>query len=110
MQAKIAKPDGTEESLTVAYLAGCDGARSITREQLGIGFPGGTYQHLFFVADVQATGEAVNGDLNLVFERSDFLVVFPMKGGGAGALHRHGKRCAGERREALVGKCEQEHR
>ena len=62
--------------------AGCDGARSTTREHLGIGFPGGTYEHLFYVADVQATGQAVNGDLNIALERSDFLVVFPLKGEG----------------------------
>src|ERR1700735_2835205 len=65
-----------------AYIAGCDGARSITREHLGIGFPGGTYEHLFYVADVQATGEMLNGDLNVAFDQSDFLVVFPMKGEG----------------------------
>ena len=63
-------------------LRGGDGARSTTREHLGIGFPGGTYEHLFYVADVQATGETVNGDLNIAFERSDFLVVFPLKGEG----------------------------
>jgi 2-polyprenyl-6-methoxyphenol hydroxylase-like FAD-dependent oxidoreductase len=76
---KLRKSDGGEESFAVAYLAGCDGARSTTREHLGIGFPGGTYEHLFYVADVQATGEAVNGDLNIALERSDFLVVFPLK-------------------------------
>ena len=63
-------------------MAGCDGARSTTREHLGIGFPGGTYEHLFYVADVQATGQAVNGDLNIALERSDFLVVFPLKSEG----------------------------
>lgn len=82
VQVKIRKPDATEENCTVTYVAGCDGARSTTREHLGIGFPGGTYEHLFYVADVQATGETVNGDLNIALERSDFLVVFPLKGEG----------------------------
>jgi hypothetical protein len=50
------------------------------RERLGIGFPGGTYEHLFYVADVEADGKALNGELNIVFDRSDFLVVFPLKG------------------------------
>jgi 2-polyprenyl-6-methoxyphenol hydroxylase-like FAD-dependent oxidoreductase len=80
VQVKIRKPDGTEEIFSVAYVAGCDGARSTAREHLGIGFPGGTYEHLFYVADVQATGQTVNGDLNIALERSDFLVVFPLKG------------------------------
>lgn len=82
MQVKIGKPAGAEETCTVAYVAGCDGARSTMREHLGIGFPGGTYEHLFYVADVQANGQTVNGDLNIALERSDFLVVFPLKGDG----------------------------
>ena len=82
VQVKIRNSAGIEANCTVAYVAGCDGARSTTREHLGIGFPGGTYEHLFYVADVQATGQTVNGDLNIAFERTDFLVVFPLKGEG----------------------------
>ena len=37
-------------------LAGCDGASSTVREQLAIGFPGGTYEGLFYVADVEGAG------------------------------------------------------
>ena len=47
-----------EETGTYAYLAGCDGARSKVREVLDTGFPGGTYDHLFYVADVESTGAA----------------------------------------------------
>jgi 2-polyprenyl-6-methoxyphenol hydroxylase-like FAD-dependent oxidoreductase len=82
VRVKLRKPDGAEEICTVAYVAGCDGARSTTRQHLGIGFSGGTYEHLFYVADVQATGQTVNGDLNIAFDQSDFLVVFPMKSEG----------------------------
>ena len=35
-----------------AYMAGCDGARSVVRKAIGADFPGGTYDHLFYVADV----------------------------------------------------------
>ncbi len=82
VRVKVRKSDGAEETCTAAYVAGCDGARSTTRQQLGIGFSGGTYEHLFYVADVQATGQTVNGDLNIAFDQTDFLVVFPMKGEG----------------------------
>jgi 2-polyprenyl-6-methoxyphenol hydroxylase-like FAD-dependent oxidoreductase len=82
VRMKIRNSDGVEETCTAAYLAGCDGARSIVRERLGIGFPGGTYEHLFYVADVEATGETLNGGLNVVLERADFLVVFPLKDQG----------------------------
>ena len=54
--AHLKRPDGTIEACEAAYIAGCDGARSIVREALKIGFPGGAYTHLFYVADVDASG------------------------------------------------------
>ncbi len=47
---------GTEEVCTPAFLCGCDGAHSRVREALGIGFPGGTYDQLFYVADARIAG------------------------------------------------------
>jgi 2-polyprenyl-6-methoxyphenol hydroxylase-like FAD-dependent oxidoreductase len=78
--AQIRRPDGTGDACTATYLAGCDGARSTVREAIGIGFPGGTYEHMFYVADVEASGQAMNGELHAAFDRTDFLIVFPMKG------------------------------
>ncbi len=63
-----------------AYIAGCDGAHSIVRELLRIGFPGGAYTHLFYVADVQASGPTMNGELHLALDSNDFLFAFPLKG------------------------------
>ena len=77
--AQIRRPDGIVEACTAAYLAGCDGARSTVRDTIGIGFPGGTYEHLFYVADVKASGKALNGELHVAFDQTDFLIVFPMK-------------------------------
>jgi hypothetical protein len=68
------------EACTAAYLAGCDGARSTVRDAIGIGFPGGIYEHLFYVADVEASGQALNGELHVALDRTDFLVIFPLKG------------------------------
>src|SRR6516165_9061606 len=56
VRATVRRPDGHEEICDAAYLAGCDGARSFVRESLRVGFPGGTYEDLFYVADVEATG------------------------------------------------------
>jgi 2-polyprenyl-6-methoxyphenol hydroxylase-like FAD-dependent oxidoreductase len=78
--------DGTEESCTAAYIAGCDGARSTIRQALGIGFPGGTYEHMFYVADVQASGETLNGELHVAMDKTDFLVVFPLQRDGHARL------------------------
>jgi 2-polyprenyl-6-methoxyphenol hydroxylase-like FAD-dependent oxidoreductase len=82
VRAKLRRPDGTEEICEASYLAGCDGARSIVREALAIGFPGGTYSHIFYVADAEGSGVAANGEIHVDLERSDFLAVFPLKGTG----------------------------
>lgn len=80
--ARIKLPNGTTEASEIAYIAGCDGAHSAVRQGLGIGFPGGIYTHLFYVADVQGSGPAMNGDLHVALDRADFLAVFPLKGEG----------------------------
>ena len=56
------------------------------REALKIGFPGGTYTHLFYVADVEASGAAMNGELHVALDTTDFLAVFPLKGEGRARL------------------------
>lgn len=44
----------------------------------GRGFPGGTYEHLFYVADVQAKGPVMNRELNVALDSADFVAVFPL--------------------------------
>lgn len=78
--AHLKRPDVSEEQCEAAYIAGCDGARSTVREALGIGFPGGTYSHLFYVADVQASGATMNGEIHVALDRADFLALFPLDG------------------------------
>lgn len=77
---------GAEETGSYAYLAGCDGARSRVREVLGTGFPGGTYDHLFYVADVEAAGPTMNGELHIDLDDADFLAVFPLQQAGRARL------------------------
>src|SRR4030095_11112659 len=59
--AKLRRPDGRLEDCDAVFIVGCDGAHSRVREILSIGFPGGTYEHLFYVADVEARGGGLNG-------------------------------------------------
>jgi 2-polyprenyl-6-methoxyphenol hydroxylase-like FAD-dependent oxidoreductase len=82
VRATLRRPDGSEEICEAAYLAGCDGASSTVREQLAIGFPGGTYTGLFYVADVEAEGPATDEELHVDIEDADFLLVFPLQGKG----------------------------
>ena len=82
VRATLRRADGAEEICEASYLAGCDGAHSTVREALAIGFPGGTYAAVFFVADVDGSGPATNGEIHVDLGRSDFLAVFPLKGTG----------------------------
>jgi hypothetical protein len=66
----------------VRYLAGCDGAHSRVRDALSIGFTGSTYPHVFYVADVEATGPQINYELHVALDVADFLAVFPLKSEG----------------------------
>ena len=86
MLAHLKRSDGIQETCEAAYLVGCDGAHSTVRETLEIGFPGGVYEHLFYVADVEAKGATMNGELHVAFDRTDFLVVFPLKDEGRARL------------------------
>jgi len=84
--ARLKRFDGGSETCEVAYIAGCDGAHSIVRETLGIGFAGGTYAHVFYVADVEASGAAMNGEVHVALDKTDFLAVFPLKSEGRARL------------------------
>jgi 2-polyprenyl-6-methoxyphenol hydroxylase-like FAD-dependent oxidoreductase len=71
-------PDGTEETVETPFIAGCDGASSCVRQALTQRFPGGTYEHLFYVADVEATGPAVDRQVHIDLGRAEFLGIFPL--------------------------------
>jgi len=83
--ARLRGPSG-DERVEARYIAGCDGARSLVRETLKTGFPGGTYRQLFYVADVQGSGPAFNGELNVDLDEADLLAVFPLAGEGRARL------------------------
>jgi 2-polyprenyl-6-methoxyphenol hydroxylase-like FAD-dependent oxidoreductase len=100
--ARLQGPDGTPETCAAAYIAGCDGAHSAVRETLKIGFAGGTYADLFYVADVQANGAAMNGEMHVGLDTTDFLVIFPLKGDGRARLIGTLRDAAGHRHEDLA--------
>jgi 2-polyprenyl-6-methoxyphenol hydroxylase-like FAD-dependent oxidoreductase len=86
IRARVLKPDGQEETIEAAYIAGCDGAHSRVRETLGTGFPGGTYRQVFYVADIDGGGPPLDGELHIDLDEADFLAVFPLAGAGRARL------------------------
>ncbi|HAK91793.1 MAG TPA: FAD-dependent oxidoreductase, partial [Massilia timonae] len=84
--ARLRDADGGLRECEARFLAGCDGASSTVRQKLGAGFPGGTYDHVFYVADVQAAGVAADGEVHVSLETSDFVIMLPYTDTGRGRL------------------------
>ncbi|MBW7921069.1 MAG: FAD-dependent monooxygenase [Rubellimicrobium sp.] len=80
--ADLRHGDGSGETCTARYIAGCDGAGSTVRKALGIGFGGSTYEGHYYVADIAARGPAIDGDLHIDLDEADFLGIFPLAAPG----------------------------
>jgi len=76
--ARVQRDGGGSEEVRAAYVAGCDGAHSFVREAIGAGFPGGTYAHRFYVADVSADDELPRNELSVALDDADFVAAFPL--------------------------------
>ncbi len=71
-----------DEDFEFAYICGCDGAHSTVRQGVGLGFPGGTYEQLFYVTDVQLEGATFGPDVNACISTDSFCLVFPVRSSG----------------------------
>ncbi len=81
IRATIERNTGAVEHTESVYICGCDGARSCVRETLGIGFPGGTYEQLFYVADVKIAG-GISRDLYINLGEHILSLMFPVRSSG----------------------------
>jgi 2-polyprenyl-6-methoxyphenol hydroxylase-like FAD-dependent oxidoreductase len=72
---------GERIACSAAYLCGCDGARSRVRESLKLDFSGGTYDHLYYVADVKVAGPD-NRDLIGHLGANTFALMLPVRSSG----------------------------
>ncbi|CAN5498079.1 FAD-dependent monooxygenase [soil metagenome] len=78
--AATLRHDEVEETIEAAYLCGCDGAHSTVRHSLGIGFPGGTYEQLFYVADAKVSGRAAQPhDVTVCLGEENFGLCLPVR-------------------------------
>ncbi len=80
--------DGMSETASFKYVCGCDGARSRVRQVLDLQFPGGTYENLFYVADVksQPNTKLNPNDGVLKIESHDFAMIMPVRVSGSHRL------------------------
>lgn len=79
--ATIEHDTGRLEEIESAYICGCDGARSRVRETLQLGFPGGTYDQLFYVADVRID-RGFSRDLYINLGEHILTLMFPVRSSG----------------------------
>jgi 2-polyprenyl-6-methoxyphenol hydroxylase-like FAD-dependent oxidoreductase len=87
VRARIVTSDGTTAELSSRYLVGCDGASSLVRHQLGLGFKGSTFPRLFYVADVELTLDVPDAEINndgstliAALGENAYVLMAPMKG------------------------------
>jgi 2-polyprenyl-6-methoxyphenol hydroxylase-like FAD-dependent oxidoreductase len=74
------------ETCHASFVAACDGAHSSIRSSLGVDFEGGTYEHLFYVADVDARGPLLDRELHVSVDEADFIALFPLSQAGRARL------------------------
>jgi 2-polyprenyl-6-methoxyphenol hydroxylase-like FAD-dependent oxidoreductase len=84
--ARVRRADGTFAAIEASYVAACDGARSTLRSTVAARFPGGTYEHIFYVADVEAQGPRLDEEVHVLLDQAGFLVLFPLAGKGRARL------------------------
>lgn len=69
------------DTIRARYVVGADGMHSTVREQAGIGFSGGSYEHSFVLADARLTGDAPTDEVRLFWAGEGLTVVAPLPNG-----------------------------
>ena len=82
VSATLTRAGGGKREVRARWIAGCDGSHSTVRALNGIAFEGAPYEHVFYVADVQATGSMVAAQVNVFLWKQAFHLFFPMRGDG----------------------------
>jgi 2-polyprenyl-6-methoxyphenol hydroxylase-like FAD-dependent oxidoreductase len=77
----VRQADGREEVVTSSWLAGCDGAHSTVRKQLGIPFAGEFEPNDWMLADVHVDGPIAPDEISAYWHSLGVLIFFPMSPG-----------------------------
>jgi 2-polyprenyl-6-methoxyphenol hydroxylase-like FAD-dependent oxidoreductase len=78
---RLRLPSTALEACPVAYVCGCDGLHSSVRELVGTPFDGVSDEAIFYVADVEASGRFVDGEMHYLLATDGLLRIFPLTGG-----------------------------
>jgi 2-polyprenyl-6-methoxyphenol hydroxylase-like FAD-dependent oxidoreductase len=80
VQATLRKANGQTETVTAAWLVGCDGAHSAVRHGLGFGFEGSTLDSDWILADGHLAGLEPKDRIHIFWHRDGILAFFPIVG------------------------------
>lgn len=72
------KTNNTEETLSIDYIIGADGAHSLVRETMGLHLEGETYPQTLFVIDCQVEAEIRPNEIYLMATKKGLIGLFPM--------------------------------
>jgi 2-polyprenyl-6-methoxyphenol hydroxylase-like FAD-dependent oxidoreductase len=81
VEAVLRRDGGRTETVRAAFLCGCDGGHSTVRRGLGVGFTGGTYEQLYYVADVSIS-RGFERDFVLNMGVKSFALLLPVRSRG----------------------------
>jgi 2-polyprenyl-6-methoxyphenol hydroxylase-like FAD-dependent oxidoreductase len=81
ISARMRRANGQAETAQFTWAAGCDGAHSTVRHQLGFEFQGKPYEQGFILADAAVRSQLRTDRLHLFFGSNGLLGYFPFRGG-----------------------------
>ncbi len=81
VNAKVRRPDGTDEEIRARWLVGCDGARSFVRHALDLTFEGQTYDEYFALADARIEWRLPDDEIHAFVNPEGVLFVLPLREG-----------------------------
>ena len=94
--AFLGRPDGSEESVDVEWLVGCDGAHSAVRHGLGMEFEGDTLPTHWILADLHLAGAPPPDEIDIYWHAAGPLLFFPISPGRYRVIADAGEPKSGE--------------
>jgi len=79
--AHLKHANGEIEDARCTWLAGCDGAHSVTRKTAGIGFEGEEFPEAFILADVAIEWDLTDDEFQVFFHPDGLFATFAFGGG-----------------------------
>lgn len=80
VKANVKNAGGETRTIEAKFLVGCDGAKSFVRRALGLAFEGGTFERMYYVADMRIDWEFSHDAFHGFLMKDSMLAFFPMSG------------------------------